>query len=289
MQQQNIQLKPLSRQNVADLFAYFYSVRFFDRPAEAARGRRVFEEKRCIECHGTTPSGVSGAKPVEQWQSLGDPIELTAAMWAHSVNMRQAFSAKKIKWPELTGQDVSDLLIYVRNLPGTRTKPGGLTTAGTNGGTLFESKGCAGCHTGKLALRARLSGKTMSDIAAAMWSHATLMGTSPPALTAPEMSQIVAYLWNEQVLGTAGSVSDGKRAFAAKGCAGCHESGTGGAPSLSDRKGEFSAVSMVSALWQHGPQMREEMKRKGTDWPRFTPAQMENLIAYINGGIAARQ
>jgi mono/diheme cytochrome c family protein len=284
MQREKLAVKPLGPQEAADLFAYFYSVRFFDRPADAARGRRVFEEKRCAQCHVGSAANAGGALPVTQWQSLGHSIELAAAMWAHSANMRQAFAARRISWPELTGQDVSDILIYARNLPATRGKPARFTATTENGEALFKSKGCAGCHTGKLALAPRLHGKTLSDIAAAMWSHAPKMGEHPPTLNASEMSAIVTWLWTEQVLDAGGNPAAGKRVFAEKGCGGCHGERSSGAPNLASRKGSFSSVAMVSALWQHGPQMLERMKQKQVEWPRFTAAQMSNLIAYLNSG-----
>jgi cytochrome c551/c552 len=284
MQQQNVPQKPLGKQETADLFAYFYSVRFFDQPADAARGRRVFEQKRCADCHGVSATNRGGAKNVTEWTSLGNPIELAAAMWAHSANMKQAFAARNISWPDLTGQDVSDILIYVQNLPATRGRRAVLTATATGGEALFQSKGCAGCHTGKLALAPRLHGKTLSDIAAAMFSHAPKMGANPPSLNASEMSQIVTWLWTEQVLGAGGNRVLGRSVFASKGCGGCHGDSASGAPSLASHKGAFSPVSMVSALWQHGPQMLDRMKQKGVAWPRFTTPQMANLIAYIDAG-----
>jgi mono/diheme cytochrome c family protein len=274
------QPRPLSEQEAADLFAYFYSVRYFETPADAARGKRTFESKRCGECH--SGSGAVGGTPVSQWQSLGDPIEFAAAMWNHAANMRQAFAQRGVRWPPLTGQDVADIHIYVRNLPSTRRRPSQFRTAGANGAGLFESKGCVGCHTGKLALESRLGGMTLSDIAAAMWSHAPKMGTHPPALSPAEMRDLVTYLWTRQVLGTSGNAGSGQKVFSSKGCAGCHSGG--GAPDLSARKGSFSSVAMVSALWQHGPRMLEQMKQKGVAWPRFTSDEMSNLIAYLNGG-----
>ena len=36
---------------------------------------------------------------------------------------------------------------------------------------------------------------------------------------------------------------------------------------------------MVSSLWRHGPTMLSRMKEKNLEWPRFTTAQMSDLIA----------
>src|SRR6185436_18973253 len=42
MSQQGIRTTSLDPQAAADLFAYFYAVRFFDKPGDAARGKRLF-------------------------------------------------------------------------------------------------------------------------------------------------------------------------------------------------------------------------------------------------------
>src|ERR1035438_9164404 len=110
----------LSPSDAADLFAYLYSTRFFDRPGDAARGKQAFTDRHCAECHGITESRAEGAPPVVKWESLGQPMVLVQQMWDHSSRMREAFARKKIAWQELTAQDLSDILAYLRNLPETR-------------------------------------------------------------------------------------------------------------------------------------------------------------------------
>jgi hypothetical protein len=39
---------------------------------------------------------------------------------------------------------------------------------------------------------------------------------------------------------------------------------------------------MMTVLWQHGPRMLERMRESKLEWPRFTAAQMTDLIAYLN-------
>jgi len=117
-----------------------------------------------------------------------------------------------------------------------------------------------------------------------MWNHAPLMGQAPPKLEGSEMRQIVSYLWTRQVLESGGNPTDGKKVFAARRCAVCHNDPSSGAPDLSSRKGSFSAVSMIATLWRHGPRMLEQMKAKDIEWPRFSARQMSDLIAYLNAG-----
>jgi len=39
---------------------------------------------------------------------------------------------------------------------------------------------------------------------------------------------------------------------------------------------------MASAVWQHGPQMLQEMEKRQTRWPNFTGPEMADLIAFLN-------
>ena len=269
-------------QAALDLFAYFYSVHFFDKPGDAGRGKRVFSADHCSVCHGLTESKTPGAKPVSDWSSIGQPIQFVDAMWNHAATMREEFSKRKLKWPELTSQDLTDLLVWVRNLPITQgLKTQVEITAGSSGDALFTSKGCAACHTGDNVLGPKLKGDTLNDIAAAMWNHEPKMAASAPQLTSAEMRDLVSSLWAGEFLEDAGNASAGERVFSAKHCTNCHGP-NGTAPQLSGRN--LNGATMISALWRHGPQMLDQMKAKGVTWPRFEGQDMADLIAYLNRG-----
>jgi mono/diheme cytochrome c family protein len=283
MRARNIELGDLNEQAAADLFAYFYSAHFFEKPGDAGRGKRLFDAKHCSECHGLTEARTPGATPVAQWASLGQPMVLVNAMWNHATTMKGEFARRKLAWPELTSQDLTDMLVYLRNLPSTRTAVTRVEiTSGANGQALFESKGCAGCHASKIALAPRLKGRTLIDIAVAMWDHQPRMQTVPAPLNVEEMRDIASYLWAGQFFEDQGNPAAGARVFAAKHCAACHENPASGAPKLSGADRSFSAATMVSALWHHGPRMLDQMKTKGISWPRFDGPEMANLVAYLN-------
>jgi mono/diheme cytochrome c family protein len=285
MRTRNIRPAELNEQAAADLFAYFYSARFFEKLGDAGRGKRLFSSKHCAECHGLTDAKLPAAKPVSQWESLGQPLEMVNALWNHAATMRQEFANKKIGWPQITAQDLTDMLVYLRNLPSAPNANARMEiTSGGNGQALFESKGCAACHNGKAALTSRLKAKTLTDIAVAMWEHEPRMPAAPAPLSLAEMRDIVSYLWADQFFEDAGSPAAGARVFAAKGCATCHNDPSSGAPKLSGTGRSFSAAGIVSVLWHHGPTMLDQMKTKGIAWPRFGGSDMANLIAYLNGG-----
>lgn len=275
MRAQNIQVGDLNEQAAADLFAFFYSVRFFEKPGDAGRGKRLFAAKHCAQCH-------SVAGP---WESTGQPMALVSAMWNHATTMREQFVKKNLSWSDLTTQDLADLLVYLRGLPSARNAAVRLEiTTGANGQALFESKGCAACHATKIPLAPRLKGATLTDIAVAMWNHEPRMPAVPAPLSLDEMREIVSYLWAAQFFEDQGSAAAGERVFRAKRCAVCHNDPSSGAPKLIGGGRTFASTSLVSALWHHGPQMLDQMKGKGIAWPRFSGPEMANLVAYLNQG-----
>ena len=61
MRRQGIEPVDLDPEKGADLFAFFSSSRFFERPGDAARGRQAFLQNRCAECHGVLGPAKNGA------------------------------------------------------------------------------------------------------------------------------------------------------------------------------------------------------------------------------------
>jgi mono/diheme cytochrome c family protein len=284
MDASGIQPPRLTAADAADLFAFFYSARFFDRPGDAARGQQTFASRQCGACHGIEDSRAEGAPPVVRWESLADPILLVRQMWNHSYRMRQSFARRGIEWQALTTGELDDILAYLRSLPETRELTSRFSnTSGAAGQRVFQSKGCARCHTGALALENRLHNMTLTDIAVDMWNHAPRMMQPPPELSEEEMRSLLSYLWMRQFVYAGGSLAEGKKVFEERHCADCHAGGSHGAPQLPGQARQYSEVSIMSALWRHGPQMLRRMKEAGISWPMFRNAQeVADLIAYLN-------
>ena len=284
MEQAKIETPKLSPESAADLFAYFYSARYFEKAGNPERGKQTFEERRCTVCHGISESRGEGAPPVAKWESLSDPILLARQMWNHSFEMRQAFARRKLEWVALTSDQLNDILGYLRSLPETAHLTAHFSnTSGRAGEEIFRSKGCAKCHVGGLALENRLHNMTLTDIAVDMWNHAPRMANQPPLLSAEEMRQLLSFLWMRQFVYPGGDIAAGKKTFMDRSCASCHMSGRNGAPPLPGQARKYSEVSIISALWRHGPQMLMRMKQAGVEWPQFANAkEMADLIAYLN-------
>jgi len=283
MKKTGITQPQINPERASDLFAYFVSARYFERPGDAARGKQAFTAKHCTECHGITTANASGAPPVAKWESLADPLVLAQQMWNHGGRMREEFAKKKLKWGQITAQELTDMLVYLQNLPETR----GLATnfsfpPSDSGEKLFQSKGCVECHTGKRALESLLHNATLTEIAVDMWNHQPSMKNPPPTFSQEEMRQIISYVWARQYFLAEGNVGRGKRVFSEKNCEKCHNDPSSGAPKLGKGKDAYSDITMVAALWQHGPRMLDLMNERKLPWPRFTAQEMSDLIAYLN-------
>jgi len=282
MRQQGVPPPSLTTEGAADLFAYFVSARFFEKPGDAGRGKQALMAKHCFECHGITQSNAAGAPPVSKWESLADPIVLAQQMWNHGARMREAYTERKLRWTPLTAQELTDILVYLQNMPESRA----LVTAfefppSESGGALFQSRGCVECHKGRLALEERLRNLSLTEIAVAMWNHQASMKQPSPNLSQEEMRQLLGYIWARQYFRAGGNAAAGKRVFAEKSCATCHDDRSSGAPVLGKNPEGYSDITMVSVLWRHGPAMLDRMKQRNISWPRFTAPQMADLIAYL--------
>jgi cytochrome c2 len=276
----------LDQQSAQDLLAFFYAARFFEEPGDAGRGKRAFQNRGCAGCHGLTGAVNPKAKPVSQWQALTDPLALVNAMWNHRAEMLAESGAKGATLSPLNARDLTDMLVYLRNLPETRSREGlfriDVTPADQ---TVFQSAGCAKCHQTVEALAQNVHGQTLTGIAVDMWNHVPSMAAAgaPAAPLAPgEMQALVSSFWAAAFFEDAGRAKAGAGVFAAKKCGACHQSASSGALQLPSAGRKFSGADMLSALWKHGPNMLDQMKTKGLAWPRFEGKQMADLIAYLN-------
>lgn len=271
----------LNSEQAADLFAYFFAARYFEKQGDAGRGRKAFADKGCAECHNiSSANGGAGGPAVLKWESVADPIELARQMWNHAPKMRDAMKAKSIKMPELTPMEMNDITVYLQNLPATKNlKPQFAPGSPETGELLFQVKGCAGCHKDITTLAKPGGFRTASDFAASMWNHSSKMQMKSE-LRPEEMKRLVGYLWALQFAAEGGTAARGAKVFESKGCNGCHGKGAERVLALGNRANSYE---MISVLWGHGAEMQKQMSSKGITWPRFQNTEMADLLAYLKG------
>lgn len=284
--------------DMANLFAFLYSVRSLDEPGDPARGRRLLEEKNCVQCHRAGGTGGGNGPDLMKWASYRNPVSWVQAMWNHAPAMQSRMSARGVKWPQFEGSDVADLIAYIRMASPGASKPSYLRPADPQAGRrIFSDKGCAACHAigsgGRSPapdLRSRELPRTLGQFAAAMWNHAPAMRASMqaqniprPQFTNKEMADLISYLFAERYFEPSGNVAHGRRLFDDKGCAVCHRAG-GIGPDLS--RSSFSPSHMAAVLWNHGPVMFQSMQQQQIAWPRFQPGEIVDLMEFLSSKTA---
>ncbi|MGI9102636.1 MAG: c-type cytochrome [Terriglobales bacterium] len=277
--------------DMANLFAFLYSVRSLDEPGDAVRGRALLQQKQCLRCHGVGAEGGRRAPDLLKWAAYRNPVSWIQAMWNHAPAMQLVMAAGGVPWPVFDGNDVPDIIAYIRKSAPDGGKPTYLHPADPEAGRkMFHEKGCATCHAiggGRTApdLRSRALPRTLGQFAADMWNHAPAMRASMqaqniarPQFTNKEMADLIAYLFAERYFDQAGNAERGARLFQAKGCAGCHAKG-GAGPDLGGAS--FSPIHLATVLWNHGPLMFQSMQQRQVAWPRFQPGEMVDIIEFL--------
>lgn len=305
MHQEKVTPPGFSEAEMSNLFAFLYSVRSMDEPGDADRGQRLFSEKHCVECHKASGQGAARAPDLRQWGAYRNPVSWIQAMWNHAPAMQAQMETRGYAWPEFQGNDVADLIAYVRTQAANRRQHFYLQPASPEvGRALFREKGCANCHSLRAAGRAagpnlgtRALPRTLGQFAALMWNHSPSMWASMKSLHIPrpqfsskEMADLVAYLFAERYFEPSGNSGHGERVFGMKGCASCHAPGEkGSAPDLARWRGRVSPVGLATAMWNHGPVMLGHMREQEMPWPVFQPREIVNLMEYLNQGVPEKR
>lgn len=104
----------LSLQEMADITAYLFSIRYFDEPGDPSSGKTLFVKRRCIACH----SKESGRRDLSRLKGQISPIFMAQALWNHGSEMLARMRNKKITWGKFYYNDMADLIVYLnRGMP----------------------------------------------------------------------------------------------------------------------------------------------------------------------------
>lgn len=166
------------------------------------------------------------------------------------------------------------------------------------GSRVFGSKGCVKCHAinglgGDVGPDLARTGRRQSfhELAATMWNHLPTMGRQMerlgierPRLNAEQAGDLMAFLFTLNYFDPPGDVEVGKQLFREKKCVVCHQVGTYGGvigPGLDHLSQYGSPIIVAAAMWNHGPEMMEEMRQRGIERPTFQESELTDLISYL--------
>jgi len=129
---------------------------------DPARGARLWQSKRCSDCHSYGGRGGEDAPPLDFMRghmSAREIADMSGQIWDHLPAMLPHFREEKIPVPTFTQGEMADLIAFLHS--GKRAKAGapparpgmaGMSGMGahmgvTRGNGVFLSAGCGACHT----------------------------------------------------------------------------------------------------------------------------------------------
>ncbi len=209
MSERGIRRTTFSGSELVDLIAFLKSTSgrlpegsMYVMPGRAEEGRRLFEERSCVECHSI--QGVGGKVGPDLFQLTGrrSLVDFAAAMWNKAPAMTAAMRQAGISVPQLGAGEMADLIAYLYLVQYS-------AEAGDSdqGPQLMRDKGCLACHS----VSGR-GGDTASDLTQArgltsqagvissLWNHVLILDgpgrntVTWPSFAAKEMADLAAYL-----------------------------------------------------------------------------------------------
>jgi cytochrome c2 len=131
---------------------------------DPARGARLWQSKRCSDCHSYAGRGGEDAPPLDYMRghmSAREIADMSGQVWDHLPAMLPHFREEKIPVPTFTQGEMADLIAFLHSGKGAKASassahPGmtgmsGMSGMGQMGGArgkgVFLSAGCGSCHT----------------------------------------------------------------------------------------------------------------------------------------------
>lgn len=105
----------LTPQEMADLTAYLFTLRYFDRKGTSDAGQKVFQAKHCSMCHEAGRGSKGGGPDLRHRAEPLTPIRLAQMAWNHGQGMRERMKQANVEWPELSKQEILDLIEYLNS------------------------------------------------------------------------------------------------------------------------------------------------------------------------------
>ncbi len=299
MRAERVGYPSLDREETAHLFAFLYTTRYVDEPGDPDNGRALFQSKGCIRCHGISGQGGKIGPDLTAVSGVDTPIWWTETMWNHAPAMEAGMRQVGLSWPVFEGQEMNDLLAYIRQVNSSPRRESELLPADPAAGRkVFREKSCITCHAvrgegGRLGPDLDPKGGrtlTLVQFAGRMWNHSPNMwramaerGVPRPTFKGRQMADLIAFLYSLRYFEPAGSPEAGKTLFEKRGCARCHGpvgQGTSFAPQVRGRG--LTTLTFAEALWRHGPAMYERMKTMSQPWPTLEETDVGDLVAFLN-------
>jgi mono/diheme cytochrome c family protein len=114
MQPRGISVPQLAPEQMADIVAYLYSVRYF-ASGNVQQGYGVASQKGCLNCHAIRGERGKPASDLTKTKGLDSPAAVLAALWNHAL-VTPTVTGKKVDWPVFASQEMADLIAMLQSV-----------------------------------------------------------------------------------------------------------------------------------------------------------------------------
>lgn len=117
MQEKGIERPVFKEQEMADLIAFLYSVRYFELGGSVEIGRQRFAERKCAHCHGDEGVGGEYGPRLRGRGKLFTAVTLARSLWSHGPRIYQRTQELNMEWPTLKENDLGHLMMFLNTPP----------------------------------------------------------------------------------------------------------------------------------------------------------------------------
>ena len=114
MEDLGLQRPTFDGNEMADLTAFLYFVRFLEPEGDPMRGEMLFRQKDCQKCHYFGEKGVEGSFSLSHPGADRSKMDIATGMWNSGQAMSEMMTRMKLAWPLFGPGEVNDLIEYIR-------------------------------------------------------------------------------------------------------------------------------------------------------------------------------
>ncbi len=294
IEQMEINQKKMTAVDFGKLRYFIYFLGYISNSGSVSKGEKLFTQMKCANCHSigkTIPDKIN----LDNTAYYASPIYLAQVMWNHAAQMHKKQKMSNINVPFFEDNEFADLAAYLEaeSILGERNKNFMYPGNPAKGEKLFGSKNCSYCHL-QNAIGPNLSKidlhKSVNEIAGMLWNHSNVMESamtknniSWPSFKNGEMGNLLAYLYFYNNKKVVGSIENGQKLLAAKGCLNCHYAGNSyNTVKASDIKPFDNIDEFFSEVWNHLPLIEKDYYSKGKEIPKLLPEDVKSMYLYFN-------
>jgi len=111
----NVPRPQFDGRQIADLFAFLASVRYFEPAGSPQAGASLFVERGCSGCHGSRAEGTRNGPALRAPGRFFSVLTLATALWRDGPRMYRRTKDLQVPWPSLTESDVGDLVSFLNS------------------------------------------------------------------------------------------------------------------------------------------------------------------------------